>query len=156
MNENEKNKGSDFTDAEQGGIQAVSSDKPLEGIDTCKILTRADLTTNELKAVNYWTLSEGDMVLFHTYCKNESEKLSHLLMSPKVKQYIKQLSDNGECFPLVATKDEIEQTLTSMIRMHHKPLESIDTLAKMKGYYPKDERGGGVNVQINITGGLVD
>ena len=142
-----------------GGTTEISASKIGEGVGTCgssKILKRRDMRAEELRAINFWSLCDGDMQVFDDQCgTRDNKKMLRLLNTERVRQYIGVMADKGECLPLVADKGEIEQLLTHDIRRFGK-LDSMQELNKMKGYIPRDVGGGGTLIQINISGGLED
>jgi hypothetical protein len=120
---------------------------------TTEIIKLPSLTPNEKTAVHYWTECGGELKEYLTYWCNDKRKLS-LLQAPRVKKYIKQLSDKGECLPLIAGKDELEFILSTQVRATGDQ-KAIENLGKMAGYFPK-ENGGGPSVQILIVNDLAE
>ena len=151
-------KGSDKGKQSGGGMPEISASKLGEGLATSassEILKRSEMRPEELRAANFWSLCDGDMQVFDDQCgAYDNKKMLRLLNTERVRRYIGQMADKGDCMPLVADKSELEQMLTSDIRRFGK-LDSIQELNKMKGFISRDA-GGGTLIQINISGGLED
>ena len=151
-----KDKGINGQGAEVGGTPAVPAAPGGEGISTRtrgEIIRLKDLTLPERTAANYWTEAGGSISEYLTLWSGDRKKLA-LLQSERVKKYIEQEADAGNCVSLVASKDELCFLLTNMARGGS--MDAIKNLGQMKEYYPKENGGGGVAVQINIGGSLGD
>lgn len=152
----DNNKGANNKGQESGAYPqslAAGSEEGISTSATTKLILLSSLAPDEKRAVNFWIESGGSIKEYLIlWCKDE-RKLS-LLQMPRVKKYIKQLSDKDECLPLIASKDELEFMLSTKARASG-DIDSIKELGKMADYYPK-EKGGGPSVQILIVNDLAE
>lgn len=155
-----KDKGQDIARANKGGIPRNSEPASEQGIvpsASSKLIKKSSLSSAELRAINFWKESNGDLVSFINLCggNKTGKELIPLLLTDRVCNFIEQECKNGLCLPLVASKREIEFYLSNMVRNGGDKLNSMGELNRLRGNYPKNSGDGGTVVQIVITGGLV-
>lgn len=151
-----KDKGINGQGAEVGGTPAVPAAPDGEGISTRtrgKIIRIKDLTLPERTAANYWAEAGGSIPQYLELWNGDRNKLA-LLQNERVKKYIEQEAEAGNCVSLIASKDELCFLLTTMARSGS--MDAIKNLGQMKEYYPKESGGINVGVQLVVQGSLGD
>ena len=132
---------------------------PLNVGDTAYLTAvgaKCGLRESDVAYIMEWVLNQG----CHWLCCQEAG-LSQMdgaqaFRNPKVRKIINEAAKQGLCNGTSALKDELEDYFSQRLRNPFMPEAVRDNaavqLAKLKGYYPKEEGGkGSAMVQINLV-----
>lgn len=117
---------------------------------------QVELGRVEKRVLRWWLNSAGSMEQFMLFAGGDTRNLA-LLNSERVREWIAYFAKRGLCLNLSASAEEVKMRMTALLRSGTASdgvrLDAADKLARLDGMYA-DKGGGGVQVQINLVGGL--
>jgi hypothetical protein len=123
---------------------------------------KCGLRPDDVAYVCEWVLNQGCHWLSCQESGLSEVEGARIFRNPKVRRIINGAAKLGLCNGTSALKEEIEDYFSQRLRNPFMPEALRDNaasqLAKLKGYYPKEDNGGkgGAVVQINITNPYAD
>ncbi len=123
---------------------------------------RCGLRPDDVAYIMEWVQNQGCHWLSCQESGLSEVEGARIFRNPKVRKIINGAAELGLCNGTSALKDELEDYFSQRLRNPFMPEALRDSaavqLAKLKGYYPKEDNGGkgGAIVQINLVNPYTD